>query len=59
MDFNSKKWWTFIGIASVMLVGMVLGKVEYMEGLQWIMASAATWGLLDTGAKFANKGDKK
>ena len=59
MDFNSKKWWTFIVIAAIMIVGMVLGKVEFMDGLQWIMATAATWGILDTAVKFTNKGDKK
>ena len=53
MDFQTKKFWVFVGLATICVAGMVMGKLEFMEGLVWISGMAGTWGLLDTAAKFA------
>ena len=55
MDFKTKKFWVFIGLAVIALVGMVLGKLEFMAGLEWIVAIAGAWGLLDSIVTVATK----
>jgi hypothetical protein len=34
MDFKTKKFWVFIGLAVIALIGMVIGRIEYMTGLE-------------------------
>ena len=53
MDFNSKKFWVFVGIAAIVLVGMIIGRLDFQGGLEYIVGIASGWGILDTAAKFA------
>lgn len=55
MDFKTKKFWVFIGLAVIALIGMVIGRIEYMTGLEWIMATAGVWGLFDSVVTIAKK----
>lgn len=59
MDFQSKKFWTFIVVSVLRIIAGIWSTTELVEAVNWITATAAGWGLLDTAAKFVKpKGDK-
>jgi hypothetical protein len=58
MDIHTKKFWFAIGLEAMCIVGIAIGQIDYMTGLEWMMTAGVAWGLLDTVVKFTNKKEK-
>lgn len=55
MDFQTKKWWVFIGLSVLWIAAAAFNIPALNEAATKISAAAGAWGLLDTVTKFAKK----